>query len=154
MASSKDSSKRKGGGGSRLTKVKAIEALRRTRGLVAPAARSLGVDRTTLYRFMERCPEVAQARDEMREVVLDDAETVLIKKAIDDEDTACLIYLLKTVGKVRGYGESRSVEVGGGEKPVEVKVATPPEDVDSWARAVAAKLAEVGALAGDDGEGE
>lgn len=137
------------------------EALRAGNTRAASAAYG-GVGESTFYRWMERGEAASSGiyRDfweavKEAEAACEIRNVALIQKAAQDNWTAAAWWLERRkpddwarVERQRHEGPS------GGPMRVEVKVATPPEDVDSWARAVAAKLAEVGALAGDDGEGE
>lgn len=86
----------------RYTVAQMIEALRQCEGLVATAARALGCDRETVYHYMQRHPEVAEAREEAREIILDVAESELAK-AVRLGDLDAVKFTLSTVGKNRGY---------------------------------------------------
>jgi hypothetical protein len=87
-----------------------IAALEACHGLIAPAARALGTSRQAIYGLMKREPRVAEAVDAAREDLLDAAENRLREKAIVDGDTASLLFLLKCLGKQRGYVERQQVE--------------------------------------------
>lgn len=80
-------------------------ALMQTRGLRWRAAALLGASGNTLTVAIERCPALGEVAAEARERMLDDAEAKLADKAIEEGDGECLRYLLKTVGRSRGYGE-------------------------------------------------
>lgn len=80
-------------------------ALLQTRGLQWRAAALLGASRNTLIVAIEKCPALGEVAADARERMLDDAEAKLAEKAIEDGDGECLRYLLKTVGKGRGYGD-------------------------------------------------
>lgn len=80
-------------------------ALMQTRGLRWRAAALLGASGNTLTGAIEKCPALGEVAAEARERMLDDAEAKLADKAIDEGDGECLRYLLKTVGRDRGYGE-------------------------------------------------
>lgn len=97
----------------------------KNRGNIAVTAKQLRVSRMTLYRYMEKHPECRDARDEARESVLDDIESVLIKRALAG-NTAELIFFLKTQGKSRGYTERQEFEHSG---MVTTKVIEGPKDV-------------------------
>jgi hypothetical protein len=88
-------------------------ALLAHRGLISPAARVLGVDRKTIADRCKASAALQAARDSARDSLLDEAEDVLARKALVDEDTTSLIYLLRTVGRSRGYGDRQEVEVSG-----------------------------------------
>lgn len=92
-----------------LTPEKVVEAIQGSRGILAAAARRLGCSRMTIYRYREKYPEVNAALEEERETLLDDAEDTLYDNAIKKGDTTSLIFLLKTIGKKRGYVERQEV---------------------------------------------
>lgn len=77
-------------------------ALKKCHGNIAGAARSLGVDRTTVWRFIRKHKELAEVLDSLRESMLDNAETALSKAILAGESWA-VCFFLKTQGKKRGY---------------------------------------------------
>ena len=80
-------------------------ALITTRGLKYRAAQALAACHTTLDAALQANAGLAAVAAAARERMLDDAEAKLASKAIEDGDGECLRYLLKTVGRHRGYGE-------------------------------------------------
>lgn len=80
-------------------------ALIETRGLKWRAAALLATSTRSLDACIAECPALADVHADARERMLDDAEAKLADKAIEEGDGECLRYLLKTVGKDRGYGE-------------------------------------------------
>lgn len=66
-------------------------------------AKSLGVERITLYKWIEK-EGLNDALIEGRNARLDFAENKLDKK-IESGDTTAIIFILKTLGKKRGYVE-------------------------------------------------
>lgn len=79
-----------------------IEALRKTRGNVGRAADKIGVARSTLHTRINQNPELKAHLDTFRERMLDDLEDVFQNKALDG-DTTNGMFILKTIGKKRGY---------------------------------------------------
>jgi transposase-like protein len=77
-------------------------------GNVSMVARTLNVDRTTVYNFMKKHPTVKAKLDEAREKMIDNVESKLYSKALDG-DTTAMIFFLKTQGKHRGYVERQEV---------------------------------------------
>lgn len=95
----------------RYTTAQVIEALKATRGIQAAAARRLGCNRMTIANYIERYATVRQAYEEQREVLLDVAEGQLVKK-VEAGDDAAVMFVLRTIGRHRGYGEtSRSLNL-------------------------------------------
>jgi hypothetical protein len=81
-----------------------IQAVTEAHGMVAVAARSLGVERKTVYRRAEKSPAIQEAIADAREIVSDTAELALFK-AIDEGHPWAVCFYLKTQGKDRGYTE-------------------------------------------------
>ena len=63
-----------------------------------------------IYNAMERHPEIAQAFEDEREMLLDTAELKLSESVSTGEPWAICFYL-KTQGRKRGYLESRQIDV-------------------------------------------
>ena len=94
------------------TKARIIEAIRKSDGLLTHAAKLAGVGTTTIYEYVNCCPDVRQAVEEASERVTDMAESALFKNIKDRDDTAILFYL-RTKGRNRGYIEKKEVELSG-----------------------------------------
>lgn len=97
---------------SRLSAKKVAAELRRTRGMVAVAARSLGCNRSTVYDYIRKYASVREARDEAREFTTDTAELKLYE-AIQAGDPWAVQFYLKTQGKDRGYTERTELQHSG-----------------------------------------
>ena len=85
-------------------KKKAIEALRSTAGNITAACTAANISRTQFHKWRNEDPEFAQVIADVSESAIDMGETALMKQ-IQDGNTACIIFLLKTRGKDRGYVE-------------------------------------------------
>lgn len=81
-----------------------IAALKATMGMRTLAARQLGCAYGTIRRYIETYPEIADAEREARENMLDKVELKLYDKCMKD-DTTAIIFMLKTLGRNRGYVE-------------------------------------------------
>lgn len=81
-----------------------IAAIQAADGLLTEAARRLGCSRQTVYKYAEKHPDVAQAIEEAREILLGTAECELVKHIRGGNLTA-IIFFLKCHGKSRGYIE-------------------------------------------------
>lgn len=101
------------------------EQLKKDRGNVAATARRYGVSRTAIHNKIQRHPKLQQALAEARETMLDNAESMLYKKALDGS-TPELIFFLKTQGKSRGYIEKQELDHSG---EVSTRVIEGPKDV-------------------------
>lgn len=93
-----------------------IKVLRDNHGLIAASARQLRCKRQTIYEYMDRFPEVADAVKESREYLGDLAEAKLIER-VRTGDLGAICFLLKCLFKDRGYVE-RIEQTGAGGGPV------------------------------------
>ena len=82
-----------------------IEAIHKGRGLAKPAARLLGCDPSVVRRWIKADPEVANAMEQALEDRNDEAEAVLIARAIEERNLDALKVYLKAKCKNRGYSE-------------------------------------------------
>lgn len=105
-----------------VSDAKIIAAVKKSRGLIAVAARSLGIDRKTVYNRMEKSDAIREAVEESRDFTTDTAEAALYK-AIQEGEAWAVCFYLKTQGKGRGYVEKQQHEVTGADGgPVSVAV--------------------------------
>lgn len=91
--------KRKG-----LTVANVTEALQTQEGNICAAAKSLRVGRSSIYRYIETRPELQQILADAREASIDNAENAL-RKAVERGEAWATCFLLKTIGRSRGYIE-------------------------------------------------
>jgi hypothetical protein len=82
-----------------------IDAVKQSHGIVANAARVLGIGRNTVYAYMKNYPTIAKAVQDERDEWIDLAEQEMLKKIMRG-DTQMIMFFLKTVGKSRGYVET------------------------------------------------
>jgi hypothetical protein len=92
-----------------LKKRAMIEALEKTLGVVTTAAKMVGIERTTHYKWMENDADYKANVDDVQNVVLDFAESAL-HKMVENHNPAATLFLLKTKGKKRGYIERQEIE--------------------------------------------
>ena len=89
-------------------------------GNLSTAAKSLQVERATLYRWIEQ-DGLEEAVVEGRNRRLDFAESML-DKGMQDGNMTAIIFYLKTQGKSRGYIERQEVTGIDGKKLFEVTI--------------------------------
>lgn len=87
-----------------IQKSRMIEAMEKSLGIVTTACKTVGINRSTHYDWMEKDPKYKKAIESIQEVVLDFAESQLHKQVKDGNATST-IFFLKTKGKRRGYVE-------------------------------------------------
>jgi Bacterial regulatory protein, Fis family len=133
-----------------------MEALRKSGGIIAAAARMLKVSRTTLYNWISDDPKLQACRDECREEMLDVAEENLFT-AVKDGDKESVRFILRTLGRSRGYSDRVTV-AGETNAPLHVnQTMTHAVDLSGLATAELRELerilvkAEAGALSASAG---
>lgn len=92
------------------TKKAMLEALSKSLGIVTTACKQVGINPSTHYDWLKTDAEYRGSVTEMDNLVLDFAESALMKK-VNDGDTTAIIFLLKTKGKKRGYIEKSSIDI-------------------------------------------
>jgi len=96
-----------------------IKAIQESSGLLTLAAQKSGIGYRTICRYVSEYPSVQQAAYEAKEKMLDFAESKLMQK-IREGDNTMIIFYLKTQGKSRGYVE-RQEYTGEGGKPIRIE---------------------------------
>ena len=86
-----------------------LEALKKAMGVVTTAAKMVGIDRVTHYRWLADDKEYKEAVEDLQNVVLDFAESALYKM-VENHNPAATLFLLKTKGKKRGYIERQEIQ--------------------------------------------
>jgi hypothetical protein len=86
-----------------------VQAINEASGLITVAARRLGCSRQAIYDAAKKYNSVAEAIQDNREKIIDLAEGKLYAK-INEGDITSIIFLLKTLGKKRGYIERQEVD--------------------------------------------
>lgn len=85
-----------------------IKALTNSLGVVTIACKEVGIARQQHYHWMQVDEEYKKAVEDVADIALDFAESMLHKQ-IQDKDTTATIFYLKTKGKKRGYIERSEV---------------------------------------------
>lgn len=86
-----------------------IDALVDALGIVTIACKKVGIARQTHYAWYNEDKNYQKAVDDILDVALDFAESMLHKQ-IQDKDTTATIFYLKTKGKKRGYIERTEID--------------------------------------------
>ncbi len=93
-----------------LKKKEMIKALIKALGVITLACEKVGIKRSTHYDWYKADIKYKAAVDDIAEVTLDFAESMLHKQ-IQDKDTIATIFFLKTKGKKRGYIETQQLDL-------------------------------------------
>lgn len=91
-----------------VIKAAMIEALTKSLGIVTTACKQVEISRETHYRWMQEDEKYKSDVEDISDVALDFAESMLHKQ-IEAKDTAATIFYLKTKGKKRGYIERQEL---------------------------------------------
>ena len=92
----------------KFTIAEVCEALRKSQGLISYTAKALCTSTQTVERYCHKYATCQQARDGARDAVLDLGEAKLVERVNAGEGWA-VCFLLKTLGKRRGYVERHEV---------------------------------------------
>tara|TARA_R110000823_G_scaffold82163_2_gene186413 strand:+ start:88 stop:468 length:381 start_codon:yes stop_codon:yes gene_type:complete len=98
-----------------------IQALEKSLGVVTSACKSVGINRSTHYEWMNTDEEYKKEVEDVENVALDFAESQLHKQ-IKEGNTAGTIFYLKTKGKKRGYVERTEVHQETTHKSLDVHI--------------------------------
>jgi len=108
--SEKSTPKKRGPYRKKFTTEGVIRALEKSKGMITHAAKLLKCHPDTIRNYIRDIPEVAKAVADQREGFLDDAENALHQAVIRGEGWA-VCFMLKTIGRERGYKEKQEIEV-------------------------------------------
>lgn len=94
----------------RLTLDQVRTALISNRLNMAQCARSLGVSRAALYKWLRKYPELVEYRNELREEIIDECEAQLFK-AVRRGARWAIVFVLTRLGRHRGWGPTTAVSI-------------------------------------------
>jgi len=117
LEAAKTSSKNQGR--EKFTVNEMIEAIS-LNGTISGASKALDCSRQTVAKYMEMYPEIQEAVNEARETMIDIAEGGLMAN-IADKHPASIFFVLKTLGKDRGYVD-RTETTGANGAPLDTDV--------------------------------
>ncbi|MBT7350802.1 hypothetical protein HN803_08570 [candidate division WWE3 bacterium] len=94
----------------KFSKKKTLEAYMKKGCNVSATCSAIGISRQTFYKARKDDSNFRQELKDVEESIIDNVESKLLSK-INDGDTTCMIFFLKTKGKDRGYIERQEVEM-------------------------------------------
>ena len=94
---------------SRLTMVAVKKALVNSYGNITMIAQKLQCERQTVYNWLEKYPELRLLMESEREKIVDLAESKLLIN-VNQGETSSIHFVLKTLGKSKGYVEKQILE--------------------------------------------
>lgn len=97
---------------------------------ITNVCQELGMSRQNYYEWMET-PEFRTAFENLREFIVDKSEEVLLH-ALDTMDAKTAQFILKTLGKKRGYGDSIDITSNGESISIPtINIILPSNDLDT-----------------------
>ena len=96
-----------------FTKKQVVTAVGNSRGIVSVVARHLGCDWKTARTYIDKYPEAKQVEVAEREVLCDQAESVVVGLMKDDDSKVkfnAATYLLDRLGKSRGFSTKTEID--------------------------------------------
>jgi len=110
-----------------IKKEKVLEALEQSLGVVTFACKSVGVGRSTFYKWCKEDEDFAKQVKDIEGVALDFAESQLFKQ-IKNDNTSATIFYLKTKGRKRGYWEKQQMDMTTDDEPIQININLTDED--------------------------
>ena len=109
-------------------KKKLMDALTESLGNISLACESLSIKRDLYYKYYDCDEDFRKHAEKCRERRLDFAEHKL-DKLVEQENPTAILFLLKTIGKSRGYSERQEIDMTS--KGESIKPETPYQIVIS-----------------------
>jgi hypothetical protein len=108
-----------------VTNAKLLKAIQDADGNLSAVARAVHCSRSTVYRRIEKSPELQTAVEEAQEALTDEAESQLATAIRAGNMTAIIFHLQGSKsGRNRGYGSKSQTEVTGPNGgPLKIEVA-------------------------------
>jgi hypothetical protein len=103
-----------------IKKEAVLEALEKSLGVVTTAVKSVGIARSTFYKWLKEDETFAKEVKDIENIALDFAESQLHSQ-MKDGNTSATIFYLKTKGKRRGYIEKSELDITSGDEPITIE---------------------------------
>ncbi|MFC2103383.1 hypothetical protein ACFLSS_03025 [Bacteroidota bacterium] len=114
----------------RLTKTTFARAIKDSYGNIMVVSERIGCRRSTVYSWLDKEPELKMQLDYEREIIIDLAENKLVEN-LKNGETSSIHFVLKTLGKKRGYVEKQEIEYSDGLKE-KIRKMTREEREKRW----------------------
>ena len=96
-----------------------LEIFKKNMANVSVACEKSNMGRTMFYSYMKDDIDFANKVEEIRESIIDFAESKLLQSINNGSDTA-IIFFLKTIGKNRGYAETVNQNINMSSEPIQL----------------------------------
>ena len=109
-----------------------LEQIEKTRGNISAIARAYDVSRTAVYNWINDSTTLQQAVSDSRHRMVDDAESVLYKQVVTDQNMQAVMYVLNNMqeAKQRGWGPRQEVDVNANVTIAKGYAIVSPDDWD------------------------
>lgn len=97
------------------------DLIKEYRGNKAAICRELGITRTKLDERINKSPELQELMNDLREEVIDTAESNMFRRVESGADPAAERFILSTIGRNRGYSTSVTGSGSNGDIVVTIK---------------------------------
>lgn len=77
---------------------------------VSQTCSAMNISRSLLYKWVNNNDTFRDKKNEAEKGIVDDVESVLYQKIFEKNDTACIIFFLKSKAKDRGYTEKLEID--------------------------------------------
>ena len=104
-----------------IKKEAVLNALEKSLGVVTTAVKSVGVARSTFYKWIKEDQEFAKAVKEIENIALEFAESQLHSQ-MKDGNTSATIFYLKCKGKKRGFYEKQQIDMTTDDEPIKINI--------------------------------
>ena len=104
-----------------------LEALTKSLGIVSTACETVGISRTTYYKYYNEDTEFKSQVNDIGDLAIDCAESKLFE-LIKAGNITAIIFFLKTKGKKRGYVERQELDIQEVERPTIIQLVAYGED--------------------------
>jgi hypothetical protein len=125
----------------KFTAAQVVEALNATKGLIFLAARRLGCHYNTITNYAKRYASVRECLEASRGEMVDAGESSLFRAVLNGEAWA-VQFLLKTLGKSRGYVERTETRIGGADDAPPVRFDRTPVPLEQLPTELVEKILE------------
>lgn len=92
-----------------MTKKKLRDAMEGSLGIISTVAKKAVCDRRTIYRYLEKYPDLRRELEIERDKILDRAESVLFEK-VNQKNWKATEFILNKLGGQRGYANREIVD--------------------------------------------
>ena len=128
MAKKKKTVLGKGNSRDRYTKDQVLAALEAAGGFITKAAAKLGCSTMTVHNYLNKYPDLREAKLAIDDQYLDLAEEKLLS-LIRRGSLGAIIFMLKCKGRERGWIERQTI-TGPDDTPLKIKVTISDDDMD------------------------